>query len=348
MIAVLGTSIVSKFFESQGGVFLSEDIGDTWQKSNTMRGKGNVARSDVTTIVFNNIDNRIVYLGTKEDSLFKSLEAGERWIKIKDENGVLSPSASIYSIAIDHARPNYTNNLPERLYLGVFQNGFGRVLKSEDGGTSFREIYIVSRPQFAVYSVKVDPIYPNIIWAGTGEGLLLRSDDFGETWEKIHEFDGSISDILIHPQNSNNIFVSTARDGIFKSLNGGMSWQETTNGLKYFDKADYIEVSRRDPHRSSNIYLGSWFGLLRSFDDGLSWVAVNLVIPTEALPVFDVQFDSRDSNIIYVVAGTNIYKSRDRGETWAVRRLSGKNRTRTIAVDPRDNFRILVGVHEFK
>ncbi len=221
-------------------------------------------------------------------------------------------------------------------------------IKSEDGGTSFREIYIVSRPQFAVYSVKVDPIYPNIIWAGTGEGLLLRSDDFGETWEKIHEFDGSISDILIHPQNSNNIFVSTARDGIFKSLNGGMIWQETTNGLKYFDKADYIEVSRRDPHRSSNIYLGSWFGLLRSFDDGLSWVAVNLVIPTEALPVFDVQFDSRDSNIIYVVAGTNIYKSRDRGETWAVRRLSGKNRTRTIAVDPRDNFRILVGVHEFK
>lgn len=348
VIAVLSGAVVSKFFEAQGGVFLSEDAGNTWQKSNAMIGKGGVARANVTNIVFNNIDNRIVYLGTRENSLFKSLEAGNKWIKIKDENGILSPSANIYSIALDPTRPDYVNNLPERLYLGVFQNGFGRVLKSEDGGLSFREVYIVSRPQFAVYSVKVDPIRSNVIWAGTGEGLVLKSIDFGETWEKIHEFDGSISDILVNPQNSNNIFVSTARDGIFKSFNGGLTWQEISDSLKSFDKGDFIEVSRRDPHRPSNIYLGSWFGLVRSFDDGFTWSAVNLVIPIEALPVLDVQFDLRNSNIIYVLAGSNIYKSQDRGETWTVRRLTGKNRTMTIAVDPRDNFRVLVGAHEFK
>ena len=347
VIGVVTVILAGSFFDEAGGVFISEDAGASWIEANDVFAHTGISALNIIDITFNRQDSRIVYLASRGGSLFKSLEGGERWIKIKDSNGILADNADINSIAIDRTRPDYEKNLSERLYVAVFQEDFGQILRSDDGGLTFRRVYIASRPNFAVLDVVIELASPNVVWAGTGEGLLIRSENFGELWEKVQEFPAAVREISLNPQNPNDIFVTTGRNGVFRSTDRGDTWFNVTPSAREFPQSGLVETVARDPARPAVVYLGTGFGLLRSIDGGESWSAINLVIPEKALPVLDVQFDSQDSSIIYVAAGFNIYKSSDAGQSWEIKQINSNKRFRVIAVDPTDNNKILVGVHKF-
>jgi photosystem II stability/assembly factor-like uncharacterized protein len=339
VIVFAGNMYFSDFLTPQGGIFLSKDSGTSWQRFGALSTGGKITNIDSIEIINNPKDSRILYWGTLGKGIFKSIDSGNTWHKLSDANAVLDPRANVYSIAVDPNLPDYQNKIPDRFYLGVLQNGSGKVLKTIDGGLSFKEVYVSSKQNATVYSVKIDPRNPNIIWAGTSDGLLLKSKDYGETWKLSQEFGTAINSIILNPSSTSQMFIGTFSGGIFSSSDGGVSWIDESDGLKDYQNSRYLEKIIIDPW--GNLYIASRFGLLKSSDWGINWKAVSIVFPDDALPVLDVAFGKSQKDL-YVSASNLVFNTKDGGEFWQIRKLGTTKRVKALYIN-KDSGVILAG-----
>ncbi|KKW30970.1 MAG: hypothetical protein UY75_C0019G0008, partial [Parcubacteria group bacterium GW2011_GWC2_52_8c] len=130
------------------GVYKSVDGGMTWALKSRVDERGVVFPSAVLSFVFHPKERNIIFLGTKGAGLWVSQNGGESWARAIDIKGALKISAEVYDIAVNRLRP-------DEMYLAVFQENLGRVLKSADGGRSFAEVYAVPVNRFVVFDVEV-------------------------------------------------------------------------------------------------------------------------------------------------------------------------------------------------
>lgn len=341
-LVALGGFYFDDLLTPQSGLFLSRDRGSSWQKFGSLANGGSMERIGIIKIKNNPKDERILYAGTLRNGVLKSVNGGETWHKLEDKNKVLNPRANVYGVGIDPTRPDYVKKTADRFYLAVYQNDYGRVLKTEDGGLSFREVYISARPQFAVFDVEVDPRRPNVVWAATADGLLLKSADYGESWKLAQEFAVALGGLIIDPSNTERMFLASFNGGIFTSSDGGASWTDESEGLNNFPRSRDIQAAERDP-RTGDIYLATGFGLLRSQNGGVDWEAIGAIFPDEALPVLDVAFGSGTGEM-YVSASNLIYRTINGGGAWQVRKLGTGKQIRTLWVNPKDPNFVLAGL----
>ena len=329
------------FLTPRGGFFISTDGGGVWNKTGALAPGGNINRLDILDIINNQKDPRILY-ATTLGGVLKSVDGGQVWHRLEDKNGILNPRADVFDLAADPRFPDYKNNTPDKFYLAVYQKDFGRVLKTEDGGLSFKEVYLTSRSKVAVFDVAVDSNRPNTVWAATGEGTLLKSENGGETWRLVQEFGRPVSYFLINPKSTAQMLVATFSGSIFTSADGGATWVDDSDGLKKFPNARFIENMIYNP-ADGQVYLASRFGLLKSANFGVDWQAMDVVFPNDVLPVTDIAFGPAGSNTIYVSASNFVYASKDGGQSWQVRKLGSTKRVKTLWVDPKDPRKVIAG-----
>ena len=79
--------------------------------------------------------------------------------------------------------------------------------------------------------------HPNVFFIGVNNGGVWKTDDYGRTWQPIFDqaATGSVGDLAVYSKNPDVIYVGTGEglhrpdlsvgDGIFKTTNGGKSWQ---------------------------------------------------------------------------------------------------------------------------
>ena len=130
---------------------------------------------------------------------------------------------------------------PSTFYMGTVGGG---VWKTDDYGNIW---YPVSDGYFATGSIgaiRVAESNPNIVYVATGsDGLrsnviigkgVYKSTDAGKTWTHIGlEKAGNSGAILIHPENPDlvyvaaigNPFISNPERGVYRSKDGGQSWE---------------------------------------------------------------------------------------------------------------------------
>lgn len=140
---------------------------------------------------------------------------------------------------------------------------------------------------------------------------------------------GRFNSIAIDPANANIMYAAAARGGIFKTINGGNSWEPI------FDKQILLSVSKIviDPNNSSIIYAGTGDanisgypsigdGLYRSTNSGLTWQNIGL---EKTRIISDIFINPENSNEIYVSTmglpyernvDRGLYKTIDGGATW--------------------------------
>jgi len=132
------------------------------------------------------------------------------------------------------------------IYVGGVNSG---VWKTTNGGNSWIPL-TDHLPSLSIGALAVDPINPDIIYAGTGEenfigqygckpyrsdqypgAGIFKSTDGGETWTQAGQlFSESMCRIQTHPNNPNTVYVASV-DGIFKSTNGGDNWGLVLQGI---------------------------------------------------------------------------------------------------------------------
>jgi len=200
-----------------------------------------------------------------------------------------------------------------------------------------------------ITDVAVSAKDPNIWWAATASGGLLKTTNNGTTFE--HQFDHentvSIGDVAVAPSNHDIVWVGTGEanprnsvswgDGVYKSVDGGRTW--THMGLKESFQIGRIAIH---PEKPDIVYVGAlgrlWGpnqerGLYKTTDGGKTWEKIFYV--NDKTGIIDVQicpgspdtlllaayererdgFDSNDPKKKWG-PGSGIYKTKDGGASF--------------------------------
>jgi photosystem II stability/assembly factor-like uncharacterized protein len=238
---------------------------------------------------------------------------------------------------------------PNVFYIGVNNGG---VWKTTDFGHTWTPLFD-DQPTGSIGAVAVAPSNPDIVYAGSGEGLqrpdlsvgdgVYKSTDGGKTWKNMGLRDGQqISAILIDPRNSDRVFVAVlghpyganAERGVFRSTDGGQTWQK----VLYKDENTGAVALAFDPGNTQTIYAvlwssrqgpwenGAWQGpgssLYKSTDGGTTWRQLTKDLPTfdQGLGRIGIAVAPKDPNRLYALVDGRqlggVYRSDDAGESW--------------------------------
>lgn len=313
----------------KAGVFRSNDGGETWTLAARTSEIGVFLPSNILSFVFDPANPDIIYLGTKGSGLWVSKNNGESWARVLDAKGTLAANAEIYDISVSPQDPRI-------IYLAVFQNSQGHVMKSTDGGITFDDVYFIPVGRFGVFGVAVDPRNANRVSIVTGQGGFLVTQDGGGYWKIEKWFPDGLVKLLPSPGSSDRFYVLTAHGEMYRTDDRGISWLRLTPGYAGYSGAKEITDVKFDPSDVNTLYAASKFGLLRSKDSGVTWQPVSLIIPPAALPVRAVAVNPNYPNELYVGAVSELYKSIDGGERWKVLELPSAAVMRMIHARPQD------------
>jgi photosystem II stability/assembly factor-like uncharacterized protein len=212
------------------------------------------------------------------------------------------------------------------------------------------------------------PGNPNIVYVATASGGLWKTINAGTTWKPIFERQGtfSIGDVALAPSNPEVIWVGTGEsnvrnsvsfgDGVYKSTDGGNSWQHL--GLRETEHISAIAIHPQNPDIVYVGALGHAFapnderGVFMTTDGGRTWTKT-LYIDKEH-GVSDLEIDPTNPNILYAGMWSferkpwthrsgsekgGLFKSIDGGRTWkklsnGLPKLLGRIGVRVAASNP--------------
>jgi photosystem II stability/assembly factor-like uncharacterized protein len=138
-------------------------------------------------------------------------------------------------------------------------------------------------------------------------------------WSAYPLYGGEMTSIAASPVNPQIAWVGTRDSGVFKTTDGGASWQPARAGLTFAP----IRTLRLDPTNPNALWAGTDFdGVWKSTDGGASWARTGSELFGDMV-VFNVAIDpSRPSTVFAGLAGGTamsigaVFKSTDGGGTW--------------------------------
>lgn len=167
--------------------------------------------------------------------------------------------------------------------------------------------------------LRYHPNNASIMYVGTPNGGLWKSTNAGQTWENQNDFLSIIgcSDLLIHPQGPDTMYlatgdndhVSTYSHGVWKSTDGGDTWNNTglsvnpSSGLRIFKMG-------MDPQNPQVILAATTSGLRRTTNGGQTWTS------TTTGNFRDLERHPGNSQTWYAATTTQLKVSNDNGATW--------------------------------
>lgn len=289
-------------------------------------------------------DVETYYVGAASGGIFKTIDAGENWIPIFDDQEMLS----IGDIEISKNNTNIIWVGTGEVNAGggsLAYDGNG-IYTSDDAGLTWEAKGLPAVG--SVGKVLIDPNDDQTIFVGA-MGPLFRKDvnrgvyrttDGGNTWEQrllVSDSTGII-DMAIHPNDGNIVYAASwerirrpnnrqyggETSRIYRSQDGGENWSELTNGLPSDPNSKgriSIDISQSNPNVLYAFYtdkVGNVEGTFKTIDGGDSWVEVNSISNGTSYHWWfgGIFVDPTDENIIYN-SGFVMDKSIDGGMTWS-------------------------------
>lgn len=314
-----------------GGVWRTDDYGSTWSPIFDAESTGSIGAIAVAPS-----NPNVIYVGTGAgiirpdlatgDGVYKSVDAGKTWTHLAD----LRDTEMIANIEVDPQNP-------DRLFVAALGHPYGPneqrgVYRSTDGGQTFQRV-LYKDEYTSANDVRIDPKDPNTVYAG----LWQQQQGFYE----------------------NGSYTGTS-GGLFKSTDGGNTWQQLTNGLPQVIEVNLaIAPSNPDVVYAAVASQGAGGGggrggrggggaveIFRSNDAGAHWTrATEDTRPTARigggdLPTLTV--DPDNANVVYSCTPV-LWRSEDGGATWsAVRGAPGGDDYQKVWVNPTNHNILLV------
>jgi hypothetical protein len=112
------------------------------------------------------------------------------------------------------------------------------------------------------------------------QGILLKSTDGGDTWSKFDSnVDGKLACLTVDPNDPQTLYAGAWYDGVYRSRDGGETWQPINNGLPTI-WAPFYSVAI-DPTNTQHIYVTVDNSVYHSTDSGGSWSPMGPSITSE-------------------------------------------------------------------
>jgi len=214
---------------------------------------------------------------------------------------------------------------PDIIYAGTG----GSIIKTDDGGKTWRNVYNVTGQSKSVYSILFGVENKDYIYAATGNGAVA-SFDGGKNWKKIFKGKNNLErECLSFTVLPSSMFLGT-KAGLFISKDKGRSWQKSSSRLS---NAKVIEIaySLREPN---TVYAVCDKGIFRTRDAGSNWERIfvssaveennveevlnNDTNEEESAKIRYISIDPNNLNNLYLITSRGFFNSRDGGETWSL------------------------------
>ena len=328
-----------------------------WRNIGPFRGGRSVASSGVIG------EPMTYYMGTVGGGIYKTVDNGITWKNISD--GFLK-TGTVGSIAVSESNPNIViAGMGEHAARGVMTSMGDGVYKSTDAGKTWKHIGLDNTRHIS--DVIIHPSNPNIIYVAaqgaqygaSAERGIYRSLNGGITWEKTLFVNNSTgaSDLSMDMKNPSILYAamwqhrrypwfmeSGGKDsGLYKSTDGGSTWEQMKEGLpKEFGKAG-ISVSRANNEMVFAVIEaeGTKGGVYKSTDAGKKWTQVNKdrINITRSWYYMEIFADTQNENIVYVL-NAPMTKSIDGGKSFKpLPTPHGDNHH--LWIDPHNNKRMI-------
>lgn len=239
---------------------------------------------------------------------------------------------------------------PENENVWYIAVGSGGVWRTDNSGIIWKPLFDKQK----VYStgcITIDPMQPSTVWVGTGENVggrhisfgdgVYRSLDGGNSWKNMGlKKSEHISKIIVHPNNSNIIYVaaqgplwtSGGERGFYWSSDGGKTWERTLGNDEWTGVTDIVQdpnnpeviyAATWDRHRTVAAYMGGGpgTGLHKSTDGGKTWTQLKSGLPKGNLGKIGLAMSPQKSNVLYAAIERDrrtgeVYRSEDYGASW--------------------------------
>jgi photosystem II stability/assembly factor-like uncharacterized protein len=256
--------------------------------------------------------------------LFPIGSAAWEWRLIGPEGG------DVRSLAYDPGDPNH-------ILLGT---SAGQIFDSRDGGTSWATFaHLGADDAYVLDHILFDPSHTATIYVAGWSlydnegGDVFRSDDGGRNWRTLSMVHGKSVRAMAMAPSDHNILVIGALDGVFRSRNGGASWERISP--ENDAEIKNVESVAIDPADPEIIYAGTFHLPWKSEDGGKSWQSIQQGMLLDS-DIFSIVIDPGRPATIFISACSGIYKSVNAGSWFS--RIKGiphsAIRTRVLKQDP--------------
>ena len=261
---------------------------------------------------------------------------------------------------------------PFTFYMGSTGGG---VWKTVDAGQTWVNVTDGQIGVGSMGAIDVSQSDPNTVYIGTGsDGLrsnvsigdgVYKSTDAGKTWTHVGLRDvGNIGGVRVHPSNPDVAFVAAignpfkpnADRGLFRTKDGGKSWQKV---LFVSDSTGAVDVELQ-PGNANVVFAAMWRGerkpwtiisgareggIYRSTDGGDTWTKITNGLPNELVGKANIAVSNANPNRVYVLIeakpGSGLYRSDDGGQSFQLASTFAQIITRpfyytTITADPKN------------
>ncbi|MEZ5319333.1 MAG: hypothetical protein R2752_18170 [Vicinamibacterales bacterium] len=307
------------------------------------------------------------YMGSTGGGVWRTDDAGGSWTNVSDG---FFEAGSIGAVAVAESDPNI-------IYVGTgsacprgnVSPGIG-VYKSTDAGETWTHVGL--RDVGQVGKIRIDPTNPDVAYVAALGNLfgpnrergVYRTKDGGKTWELVHfisDRTGAV-DITMDPKNPKVLIAAmwtvirqpwtiesgSTEGGLFRSTDGGDTWQKLTQGLpsRVMVGKIGVSISPADPTR---VYAqveaaDDQGGFFRSDDGGTTWTRTftGRNLQQRAWYYTHVIADPIDKDTVY---GLNVqaFKSTDGGNTFGSAGIQSHSDNHDLWINPKNNRAMIEG-----
>ncbi|TAG52402.1 MAG: glycosyl hydrolase [Runella slithyformis] len=309
-----------------------------WRNIGPFRGGRSVACAGVRQ------NPLVYYMGSTGGGVWKTEDAGISWKNISDGQ---FKTGSVGAIAVAESDPNVVYvGMGEHPVRGVMTSHGDGVYKSTDAGKTWKNVGLEKSKHIA--NVRIHPQNPDVVYVAVQGALhgpsedrgIYRTTDGGKTWTKllyVNENTGC-ADLSMDMTNPRILYagfwehrrlpwvVKSGGPGsaLYKSTDGGDTWNKMTEGLPQKMGKVAVSVSRANANRLyANIESeGDKGGVYRSDDAGKTWTQTNKTRVTVARAWYyiEIETDPLNADVVYCI-NAPVLKSIDGGRTFVPLRV---------------------------
>jgi len=239
---------------------------------------------------------------------------------------------------------------PDNENLWYVAVGSGGVWKTENAGTTWTPLFD-SQTTYSIGCITLDPSNANVVWVGTGENVggrhigygdgIYRSEDGGASWKNMGlKLSEHISKIIVHPSNSNIVWVAAqgplwskgGERGVYKTIDGGATWKKVLGDDQWTGATDLL-IDPRNPNtlyaatwqrqRTVAAYMGGGAGtaIYRSYDGGDTWNKLSSGLPASNMGKIGLAISPQQPDVVYAAIELDrrtggVYRSDNQGASW--------------------------------
>jgi hypothetical protein len=280
------------------GLYRSTNGGSSWDPVG-----GGTIGGTVVALAIHPSNTNIVLAATSGGGIYRSLTGGSGWTNVSTELG----ETTFYSIGFAPSNPTV-----------AYAGGYTWVYRSGDTGDSWANAD-ASFPTYYVQGLAIHPYSSSTVLVGANifpfGGVYKRTSDGSSfAFKPTGMTDTFVLDLEQDPNDPNVLYAATWGGGVFRSEDGGVTWNVGYGGKPYVYSLEATQGPTGTILYGTTFY--SDYGILKSYDRGDSWEEVSRGWWSDIS--FDIESVDGGSQSLVVATYHGVERSDDGGATWAL------------------------------